>query len=554
MILQKITFENWRAAVAIAALVGVLTGVTAVVVNYANTPENYENYIYAETKYGAFLAQQHAILINDFRTAAHFAEVLQDEEIKMIQNTGILAKFLVGELDDSAAALKTESGIQHKLIYAAHLVQSDDWRDVYEIFKGIDTLFFAPVRIFASVGAGHEADAMRYINSLGGASESWRDWMRGMIHAETGKHDEAKRQFEKVSLDFMNLNDYLYLMAFYRNNGFDESADMLHEKFTQRPGGLYMLNQKLDLDWAHYSGYRNALAFAVIQTVSHSPMIARSDMGILLLRLAQQIGPQASSYENDTLNYYLGVYFFENAGNFREYFEKIPKTSVFYPFVLSKYAENAGNFNAIRRELRASVQKNPLFVPAIVRLVGLNIRHGQKSDALRVLNDALNQPNLPDIGRAFFLKNRAHVYLMFGDLNRAQKDLDTATDILPSDAGVLSEQARLWALQNRRLDDAYEYAIALVKKFPAEIEVWDTLGMVVKAKEGAAVALPIFEKIGRVAESCSSLFENLGDIYADMGDVTAARVAYTRAILLSDDGMTIESVLRDKLKALKALK
>ena len=547
----KITFQNWRAAVGIAALVGVLAGATVLAVDYINAPENYDNYVYAETNYGAFLAQQHAILVNDFHAAAYFAEILQDEEIKMVQNTGALAKFLVGKIDDSAATLKKESNIQYKLIYAAHLLQSDDWRGVYDMFKSIDTVFLSPIRIWATVAVGRDADALKYIDSLGGTSESWRDWMRGMIYVETGKKDAAKKQFEKVSLDFINLNDYLYLMAFYGNNGFDDAADSLHERFTQRPGGLYMLNQNLDLDWADYSGHNNALAFSIIQTVSHSPMVARSDVGMLLLRFAQQVKTHTSAYENDALNYYLGMYFFENAGDFREYFEKIPKTSMFYPFVLSKYAEKAGNFNAMRRELRASVQKNPLFVPSIVRLVGINIQHGLKTDALRVLNKALAQPNLPYIGRAFFLKNRAHVYLMFGDFARAQRDLDDAMDILPTDAGVLSEQARLWALQGLRLDDAYEYAIALVKKFPTEIEVWDTLGMVVKAREGAAVSLPIFEKVGRVAESCSSLFENLGDIYVELGDIAAARGAYARAILLSDDGMTIESVLRDKLKALK---
>jgi tetratricopeptide (TPR) repeat protein len=428
-----------------------------------------------------------------------------------------------------------------------HLLSKDDWQGVYDLYKNSDSSVLASLRIWSAVAIGKDTDALKFIDTLKSTNESWRNWTKGMVYAELGKNDKAKDFFETVSLDFMNLNDYLYLSAFYHNAGFSDAADALHNQFAERPAGLYMLNQTSDYAWKDYAGLKNALSFSLVQAVSHSASMARSDLALLLLRMAQSMAVG----QTDAIDYYLGMYFYANDGDYKPHFSKIGKASLFYPFVMLKYAENTEKFSAKRKELRAAVKQNPLFVPAVAKLVAINVQHDRKNDALRVLDNALSQPNLSEIGRAFFLKSRAHVYLVFGDTSKAQRDIDEAAVTLPADAGVLSEQARIWTATDGNRDDAYAYALALVKRFPAEIEIWDTLGRAVYAKDGATAALAIYEKVGRVAESCSSLFENLGDIYAELGDPAHAKTAYTKAISLSEDGMTIETVLRKKIKALK---
>ena len=53
---------------------------------------------FPDTQFGAFLAAQHAIYVNDFENAARFADVLTDKEIVLVQNTKYLSDFLNGKM------------------------------------------------------------------------------------------------------------------------------------------------------------------------------------------------------------------------------------------------------------------------------------------------------------------------------------------------------------------------------------------------------------------------------------------------------------------------
>ena len=47
-------------------------------------------------KYGAFLAEQHAIYVNDFDAAVQYANALEDTQYPIVQNTKYIAEFLSG--------------------------------------------------------------------------------------------------------------------------------------------------------------------------------------------------------------------------------------------------------------------------------------------------------------------------------------------------------------------------------------------------------------------------------------------------------------------------
>ena len=213
-----------------------------------------------------------------------------------------------------------------------------------------------------------------------------------------------------------------------------------------------------------------------------------------------------------------------------------------------KIAEKAGDI----KKIKVIANKNPLFIPAVNIAILNDIQNGNKRSALRIINRALKQKDLPDTVRMFFLKQRANIYLMFNSPKRAQKDIDEILDIdykLSSD--ILLLQARTWVLQNRRLDDAYDYAMMLVKRNVSDVVAWDLLGVVVEKREGVYAALELLEKVGEVSVNVSSLYEHLGDFYKQIGNKNKARESYLHAIDLSDDGLVVVPFIQRKIRILK---
>ena len=497
------------------------------------------------TKYGAFLAAQHAIYVNDFDSAAEFTKNLTGIDYALVSNTRMIAEFLSGKMPDNIAILKNEKSMPAALIYDAHLVNTDAWDELYKRHKKDSSALSAPLRVWSAIETGHSADAIKFIDTLQ-TNASWKSFVRGQIYAHTGDTARAAAEFAAVSPDFMNINDYIYIMSFYMAHDMNDAADALRRDFTTRPGGMYMLGFEKIPDRSNYSGSKNALAFSLVQAVSHTQIMMYSDLAILLLRFAQITGP-AYTAENDAINYYMGQYFFNNAGNWQRHFDAIDSASPYYLFAVMRRAEKTDDIEALDK----AVRKNPLFVPAAAKLVAHHTAHGDQRAALRVISRALDAENIPDAGRAYFTKLRAQVNFAFGDIEVAQKDLRAASNILPIDADILSLQAKIWAVQNRELDNAYEYAMTLVKQNPTDIIAWDTLGAVVAVRDGADAAMDVLVRVGEVANTCSSLYERLGDLYLQTGDKKLARDAYMRAIELSDDGLTVAPRLEKKVRNIK---
>lgn len=511
--------------------------------SYAQRAEN--NHIYPESKYGNFLAAQHAIYVNDFESASKFSAKLTDTDYTIVQSTKFLSDFLSGVMPENVSVLKEEKTAASRLIYDAYLVQQDKWEELYKRHKKDESALAAPLRIWASVANDKEKDALKFIKTLP-TNESWQNFISGQIYAETGDIEKASEYFAKVRVDFMNINDYLYLMSFYHHNNLMDAAHKLHDDFTTRPGGMYMLDYENIPDWSMFSGLKNALAFSLVQTVSHTQIMMYSDLSILLLRFAQITSPDFGK-NSDAINYYLGQFFYNNVGNYKTYFNNISKESPFYLFSVLRQAEKTGDV----KELKYALKENPLFVPAINKLIAYNIQQGKKRAALNVVNMALKDENLTDLAKAFFLKSRAHIYYVFNEIDKAQADLHDASKTLPLDGEILALQAKIWASQGREIENAYDYAMTLVKQDPTDVMAWDTLARVITVREGIKPALDVLVRVGEVSVSCSSLFEQLGDLYVAAGDEKLARDAYLRAIELSDDGLVVVSKIQKKLREVK---
>ena len=534
--------ESLFITISLFAIIAITGGA---ILNTIHTTGQGTKYEFPATKYGAFLAAQHAVYVNDFDTANKLTEKLRDVQYPIVQNTIYISDFLSGRVPFDAHLLKNEKSMPARLIYDAYLIQNDNWKELHKRHKTDESALAAPLRIWSAIANDWRTNTFKFIEKLP-TNASWKAFVRGQIYAELGEMDKATENFAAVSIDFMNINDYLYLMSFYTHHDMADVAAKLHDDFTTRTGGMFMLGYENIPDWSVYAGYKNQLAFSLVQNVSHTQIMMYSDLAMLLLRFAQITAPDFAE-NNNAVDYYLGNYFWNNRGDYRAHFDKINPDSPFYLFGVLRKAEKTGNIDELQDALRA----NPMFVPAVNKLAGYHIQHGNKRAALRVINRAIDDKNLNDAGRAFFTKGRAQIHFAFGDLDAAQDDLRAASDVLIMDAEIISLQAKIWAAQNRELDNAYDYAMTLVRQNPTDILAWDTLGVVVAQREGVDAALEVLERVGEVSATCSSLFEHLGDLYAIKGDLDRAMDAYMRAIDLSDDGLTVIPIIERKIRKIK---
>ena len=510
--------------------------------NKTSASENIEQ---VSSKYGNFLAAQHAVYINDFNTASDLMAGVPDTELAPVKDTHILSTFLAGKMPENVNALAKADGAGQRIIYDAYLAQNNKWDDLYKRHNKDKSVLYAPIRIWSAIAIDRRTETLKYIDA-NITNTSWKHFLRGQVYAETGNKTRAAEEFVHVDTDFMNMNDYLYIMSFYKAHDMDEAAERLHRDFTSRPGGMFLSDNKNIPDWSVFNGTKNALVFNLIQNVSHTQIMLFTDFSVLFLRFAQIIAPENEFYQN-AINYYLGQFSFNTNGNYAPQFEKIDTASPFYLFAKMKTIDKKDSV----RELKDILQKQPLFIPALNRLVSLYTKDNQKSRALSVINTALKNKNLSEASRAYLIKRRAAIYLTFGDIKRAQADIYGVAKMLPVDRDVLSAQAIIWAAQNREIETAYDYAMAIIKKDPTDVQAWDTLGTVVAVREGNEAALEIFERVSASARTCSSLFEHLGDAYVRAGNKKDAKNAYLRAIELADDGLVVIRNIEKKLRKLK---
>ena len=492
--------------------------------------------------YGSFLAAQHALYINDFETASKMmSEVKADNKnIKQIKN---LTDFFGGKMPQNAESFKDSKDVVERLVYDAFLIQKDDWKSVYARHKKDTSVLAAPIRIFSGIKTKNPKDTAKFIDSMH-ADANWKSFVRGQIAVLNNDIDAAAKEFANVHPDFMNVNDYLYLMSFYKHNGMTEDMDILRNDFLAKVGSMYMLNYDDIPDWSVFDGYKNNLVFSLIQTVSHTQIMIYTDLSLMFLRFAEIISDDANQ---DMINYYLGQYYYYNSGDYETCFNKIPKSSPLYLFGQLRIAERNNDIKAIEKIVR----KNPLFVPGIQIIGREGVKNGDKMYALSAVNKGLRQKNLPVQGRVFLLKQRAYIYTMFGDARRAQKDLDAVEDIdIKLSPDMMLLQARVWALQGKNLDKAYNYVMALIKINTSDVAAWDLLSVIVDKKESTDNALEILERVGEVTPS-SSVYEHLGDFYKKKGDKERARKSYMRALDLSGDYLIVVPNVQKKLRKLR---
>lgn len=524
---------------------GLVAGLVAIHMANTRVPSVSSGGKIPTTNYGAFLAAQHALYTNNFDRADEFLGQITDDarEYKSVTEMRVLTDFLNGVIPDDITELQKQKTIASRIIVDANLVKNGKWADIYSKHKNDNMRLLSPFRIWSGVANNYITKTFKFIDSLD-TNPSWQAFLRGQIYAQQGRTAKAAAAFREVKPEFLNINDYLYLMSFYKHFDMDNDANTLRTKFTTKPGSMFMIGYDEIPDWSLFSGYKNQLAFNLVQTVAHTQALSHSDLSLILLRFAENVA-DTNPIQSDAVNYHSGLYMIANMGNYDKYFSKIDQSSPYYPFVKLRLAEINRNVDDVRKAIAAQ----PLFMPAVNQLVGWQTQQGQARAALKTIDKTLDNPDISTAARAYLFKMRAEVNFIFGNLDASQKDVDSATILLAKpDPDIFSIQARIWAAKKDNLDRAYAYSLALVQFAPADICSWDTLGYVVRAREGLPAALDLMERVGEIANSCSALFEHLGDMYVENGDTKLARDAYARAIELSDDGLVVKPALEKKLK------
>ena len=528
-----------------AACLATVLGAGVAIWNHESTPRAASSHEFPVTPHGAYLAARHAIYVNDFDRAVEFSNVTRDVQFDAVQNARYLSEFLSGKMPENAGDLKKATAPAAKLIYDAYLVTNDDWDAFYKRHKNDKSALMASFKIWSMIGNNRRTEALKFVDSTP-TNDAWKSFMRGQIYAETGNAKRAAEEFARVRCDFMNINDYRYIMSFYIHNDMNDAADALRRDFTSHLGGMYMLEYTDIPAWENFAGTKNAMAFSLVQTVSHTQIMMYSDLSLLMLRFAEITGPNFGD-NNDAINYYLGQFFFNNGGDYQTYFDRIDPSSPYYLFGVLRKAERGENAAALER----IVKINPLFVPAVEQLAGHHVHQGNYRAALRTIKRALDNPNLTEGGRARFLRNRAYVHYVFGKYDDAQRDINSATQVLAMDGDGMIIQALVWAAQNEELDSAYDYAMKVLMRDVRNVRAWDAVGVTVAAREGTAEGIKIMEEVTERTHECSLLYMHLGDMYAAAGEKEQARKAYQVAIDLSNDGWTSMPALQKKLRKLK---
>ena len=195
------------------------------------------------TSYGAFLAAQHALYTNNFDKADEFIANIDENarDYKSVQEMRILTDFLNGKIPENTDNLAKQKNIVSRIVLNAKLVNDGKWIEIYNKHKTDKMRMMAPFRIWSGVAINHITETLKFIDSLD-TNPSWQSFLRGQIFAEQGKIQKAAGEFDKVRPEFMNINDYLYLMSFYKHNGLDANANKLRTAFTTKPGSMFMIN------------------------------------------------------------------------------------------------------------------------------------------------------------------------------------------------------------------------------------------------------------------------------------------------------------------------
>ena len=156
---------------------------------------------------------------------------------------------------------------------------------------------------------------------------------------------------------------------------------------------------------------------------------------------------------------------------------------------------------------------------------------GRSDSAERYLRSAAAAD--PANATAWFLL--AEAYLANGKTVAGNAALKRALDEDPGHPDALERMARSLAERNENLEEALRLALTALEAEPENERFLETIGLIYYRLENPRQALSYLERAARAGGAGPETLELLGDIQATLGDTTAARESFQRALRLAPD-------------------
>ncbi|MCL2629665.1 MAG: tetratricopeptide repeat protein [Alphaproteobacteria bacterium] len=492
------------------------------------------------SQWGEFLAGIHAMNVGDFEAMRRFSEAKAETESKVVREAVMRAAFMSGG-DLSGIGTTGERTLVPLAIEFAAAAQRDDWAAAWKSVGKHDIFILTPARIVAATATGRPDEAQKIARAQKNFPDL-RNFNIGFAYAIAGYPRSARKYFRMLPDEFLNLNDFLFIRAFYLRHNMQADADALTERFRSIPRGSFIADIRELPDWSNYNTRAKQARYGLTSIVAQHPFMLGTGWGLVALRTAEN---SASGNADDALNYYLGVNFSEQ-GRGKYFFNKIPDSSPFKPFVMIHLSDSS------IKSMEKVVRKFPSFVPATARLALMKAADNDLRGALAAADRALdNAVDASPATTAYLLKLRAHVNFLSGELHAALNDINEASILAPKDRGLMADKVRIWSAMGTNLDEAYALAGALIRSNPLASDYWDAMGVVLTARGEIEEALRILERVQRAEPDVSSYAENFGDALAADGQIKRAKEAYRRAISLASDGQINARAVRKKMNKLK---
>ncbi len=490
--------------------------------------------------YGSYLVARHALYNLDFNKLSKEVEDLEKvkNKEKSISSLINISSFLSGNFNSKDTTFNKDSDTLFEyFINFSYLFKDNKFNQINQ------TLFNTPLKIFTSMKIWTDIGLDNYKNALKTISESkesqnWKNFELGMIANYNKDNKEAITYFKKIKENYININDFIYIYSFYKNNNINENINFPIDEIDLSTKKTYQFNT-----------IQQNLAFSIISYLSHHNS-NESILSLTLLRTAEFLYP-----EYTPTYYYLALYFF-NQNNWVEFdknIEKIQKDSFLYEIAQLKSAEKdfiLNNKNSGYKKINNLIKENPNFYPAITNLVFNYIQDDKTKEAFNILNNLSKNKEISDKNRGLILKLKSHLYLLNNQNDLSEISLFDALYYLPNEISIINDLMYVWAKQNKNLDEADKLMSSIIKNNPQNTAFWDTLAYISLKKQDYQFAKNIWNKVSNASDANSVLFEHMGDLYYELENKNEAKKHYKKALELKSDGFINTKNIEKKLKKL----
>jgi len=196
------------------------------------------------------------------------------------------------------------------------------------------------------------------------------------------------------------------------------------------------------------------------------------------------------------------------------------------------YADAATEYNLALSNLPPRVPEGPLYpIELKLNLYELNVRQEDAAAAKQQLDAALadiNQVNVPASSRPEMLRLRAAIEAGSGNLDAANKDLQEAIRLAPSNVNSLLNYANLqWKLEQK--DAAHDTFAKILELDPHNRTALSGLGYLARDKGDSKLAEGYFMRAAKSHPKDFAPYLALGDLYTATADFHAAETQYENA-------------------------